>query len=133
MQSSTPVHEESGLPTEAMIHSVVHQFYAKVRADDLLAPVFAPRLGEQWDEHLGTMVDFWSSVLLSSGRYRGRPLRVHGELGRITPAMWQRWLKLFSDTARELCSAPVAALFVERAEQIAAHLSRSLDRALEQH
>lgn len=79
-----------GLPDEETIRSVVHGLYSKVETDDLLAPVFEPRLAGHRDEHMETMVDFWSSILLSSGRYRGRPLAIHGELGDITPKMWAR-------------------------------------------
>ena len=114
------------LPSEAAIRAVVHGFYAKVRDDALLAPVFKPRLEGHWKEHLDTMVDFWSSVLLTTRRYQGRPLIVHGELGKITAAMWSRWLKLFAETAHEHCEEGVAALFIQRSEQIAGHLSRRL-------
>ena len=116
------------LPDEATIRAVVEGFYEKVRTDDLLAPVFGPRLEGHWDAHLDTMVDFWSSVLLTTKRYRGRPLIVHAELGEITPEMWSRWLQLFGETCRERTAPPVAALFLQRAEQIAAHLSRSVAR-----
>ncbi len=122
---------QMALPSEATIHSVVHGFYTKVQQDPLLSPVFSPRLEGHWEEHLSTMVDFWSSVLLSSGRYRGRPLAVHGELGEVTPQMWSRWLELFGETANEHAAEPVAALFIQRAGQIASHLSRSLERARE--
>ena len=116
------------LPCEETIRAVVLGFYARVRADDLIGPIFELRLHDHWDEHLETMVDFWSSILLSSGRYSGRPLAIHGELGEITPAMWSRWLELFRHTAREHASEGAAELFIMRAEQIAGHLSRQLSR-----
>lgn len=116
------------LPTEKMIETVVHAFYRKVREDELLNPVFGPRLEERWPAHMATMVDFWSSVLLATGRYRGRPLAIHGQLGEITTEMWSRWLTLFSRTARENCPEGVAVMFEERSRQIASHLSRSLAR-----
>lgn len=118
---------EDSLPTEEGIRSVVHSFYAKVREDDLLAPVFEARLGDHWTRHLDKMVDFWSSVLLATSRYRGQPLVVHGEVGRITPEMWSRWLELFAKTSREQCSEFAASLFIQRSEQIAGHLSRRLN------
>ena len=123
-ETAAPV--EDLLPTERTISAVVHAFYDRIRQDDLLAPIFNPRLEGHWDEHLATMVDFWSSVLLSSGRYQGRPLALHGQLGELTPEMWERWLQLFAETACEQCPTSVAALFIERSRQIASHLSRSL-------
>ncbi|MEM9594843.1 MAG: group III truncated hemoglobin [Acidobacteriota bacterium] len=116
------------LPDEATLEALVRGFYTRVQGDPLLAPVFGPKLEGHWDEHMATMVDFWSSVLLATGRYRGRPLAIHGELGEITPAMWDRWLQLFGATAESLCPPPMAELIVSRARQIAGHLSRGLAR-----
>src|SRR5882757_984654 len=47
--------------TEAMIEHLVHAFYAKVRSDPILAPVFAARIAD-WEPHLAQMCAFWSSV-----------------------------------------------------------------------
>ncbi len=115
------------LPTEAEIVEVVHTFYAKVQDDELLAPVFASRLeAEDWEAHLPKMVDFWSSILRSSGRYRGQPLMVHGRLGALPQPLWDRWQVLFAQSAHERCPPFVADLFVSRARQIGGHLSRRL-------
>ena len=65
---------EAQRPTEVEIRRKVHTFYARVRDDDLLGPVFEERIGTDWDAHLDRMVDFWSTVLLASGRYRGDPI-----------------------------------------------------------
>lgn len=118
---------EDSLPSEAGIRSVVHSFYSKIREDDLLAPVFESRLNGRWTPHLEKMVDFWSSVLLATSRYRGQPLVVHGQVGQITPEMWSRWLELFAKTSREQCTEFAATLFIQRSEQIAGHLSRRLN------
>ncbi len=130
-QQSLPIEKRPpdarSLLTETTIRSVVYSFYIKVKEDDLLASVFEPRLDGHWDEHLDTMVDFWSSVLLSTGRYHGRPLTIHSEIGEVTPEMWARWLQLFGEASREHASEPVAALLSQRAEQIAGHLSRSVE------
>ena len=62
---------------EAMIHALVHGFYARVRADAELGPIFERAIGDHWDTHLATMCDFWSSVMLTSGRYKGNPMMAH--------------------------------------------------------
>ncbi len=116
------------LPSEEMITNVVLSFYDSIRQDDLLGPVFGPRIDGHWEDHLTTMVDFWSSVILTSGRYQGQPLSVHGQLGHIGPAMWQRWIALFTNAARENCPPYGAQVMIQRAEQIADHLSRTLAR-----
>src|SRR3954447_23549859 len=61
-QITAEIMERTGI-TEAMIERLVHGFYAKVRADAELAPVFEPRIAE-WEPHLQRMCAFWSSVAL---------------------------------------------------------------------
>ena len=58
---------------EAMIERLVHGFYDGVRGDPVLGPIFAERI-DDWGPHLQRMVDFWSSVMLMTGRYHGQPL-----------------------------------------------------------
>ncbi|MBS0564847.1 MAG: group III truncated hemoglobin [Proteobacteria bacterium] len=116
---------ETGLD-EDMLRALVHRFYARVRADDLLAPVFAARIAD-WGPHLERMVDFWSSVALMTGRYHGAPMPAHATLP-VTWAHFERWLALFRQTAGEECPPAGAAHVIERAERIA----RSLFMAVEE-
>jgi hemoglobin len=105
---------------DAMITRLVHAFYARVRADPLLAPVFAARI-TAWEPHLARMCAFWSSVALMSGRYHGRPMEKHLPLP-VDARHFDRWLALFRATARDICPAIAAAHFIERAERIAESL-----------
>lgn len=105
---------------EAMIERLVHGFYAKIRKDALLAPVFDARIGD-WDLHLQRMCAFWSSVALMSGRYHGSPMTRHLPLP-VDAAHFDRWLALFAETAREICPPEAEAHFVERARRIAESL-----------
>jgi len=107
---------------ESAIRTLVHAFYGKVRADAELGPIFTRALDGQWDAHLEKMCDFWSSVMLTTGRYHGNPMGTHLKLPGVTAAHFQRWLSLFRQTAAEVCDAPNAALFVARAENIARSL-----------
>ena len=105
---------------EAMIHAVVHGFYDGIRADDLLGPIFNRAIAAQdWPHHLAKMCDFWSSTLLRSGRYDGRPLPPHLAIPELGEAHFRRWLTLFRATVRRLCPPDVAALFMDRALRIA--------------
>src|SRR5258708_18728889 len=106
--------------TEAMIERLVHGFYAKVRADAVLAPVFDARI-RNWEPHLEQMCAFWSSVALMSGRYHGTPMVKHLPLP-VDAAHFDRWLKLFEAAAREICPTEAAAHFVQRARRIAPSL-----------
>ncbi len=102
---------------EAMIQQLVHRFYERVRADQLIGPIFNSRV-RNWDQHLARLCNFWSSVTLMSGRYHGRPMAVHAPLP-IEPQHFDRWLQLFAQTAREMCPPSAAQYFIERAQRIA--------------
>jgi hemoglobin len=106
--------------TEAMIERLVRGFYAKVRKDAVLAPVFEARIAD-WEPHLKRMCAFWSSVALMSGRYHGTPMAKHMPLP-VDAGHFDRWLELFEATARELCPPAAATHFVELARRIAASL-----------
>ncbi|WP_040485971.1 group III truncated hemoglobin [Lutibaculum baratangense] len=105
---------------EDLIERLVRRFYAKVRQDDLLGPIFAARI-DDWEPHLQRMFAFWSSVALMSGRYGGRPMEKHMRLP-VDADHFDRWLEIFEETARELCSPAAADHFVERARNIAQSL-----------
>ncbi|NEV00887.1 group III truncated hemoglobin [Bradyrhizobium uaiense] len=118
-QITAGIIERTGI-TEALIEQLVHGFYAKVRKDPMIGPVFEARITD-WEPHLAQMCAFWSSVALMTGRYHGTPMVKHMPLP-IDAAHFDRWLELFEATAHELC-APVAAVhFVERARRIASSL-----------
>ncbi len=110
---------------EAMIERLVRRFYEAVRADALLAPIFAAHIVE-WEPHLQRMFAFWSSVALMTGRYHGTPVTAHAGLP-VTWAHFELWLALFRATAVETCPPAGAAHVIARAERIA----RSLHMAVE--
>lgn len=105
---------------EAMIDHLVRAFYARVRRDPLLGPIFESRI-DDWEPHLERMCAFWSSVALMSGRYHGQPMERHLELP-VDARHFDRWLALFAATAEEVCPPAAARHFIERAERIAASL-----------
>jgi hemoglobin len=113
---------------EAGITTLVAAFYARVRADELLGPVFARAVPEAlWAEHLGQMNAFWSSVVLASGRYHGKPVQVHAQhLDVLTPAMFTRWLALWTQTSHALFPPAQAEVFVHKATLIANTLQTAL-------
>jgi hemoglobin len=107
---------------EAMIVALVHAFYGRVRADAVLGPVFAGVVGADWGPHLAKMCDFWSSVMLRTARYDGRPMQAHAGVPALQPEHFAIWLDLFRATAREVCPPGAAARFIHRAEKIAESL-----------
>lgn len=105
---------------ETLIECLVHSFYARVRNDALLGPVFAARISD-WESHLQRMCAFWSSVALMSGRYHGQPMEKHLPLP-VDSRHFDRWLALFTETAGEICEPAAAEHFIERANRIAQSL-----------
>ena len=72
------------------------------------------------------MRDFWSSVMMMSGRYKGQPLRAPMRLKSVRPEHFDVWLGLFGDVVSEVCRPDVAALFLDRARNIAASLQAGM-------
>jgi hemoglobin len=125
-RTSAGIAERTGI-TEAMIDRLVRAFYAKVRADELLAPVFDARI-QDWEPHLSQMCAFWSSVILMTGRYHGTPMVKHMPLP-VDADHFDRWLELFEQTAREICPLEAGTHFIERARRIAASLELGVANA----
>jgi hemoglobin len=125
IQRPPPPGVEAGVD-EAMIRALVHGFYDRIRADAILGPVFAAEISD-WDPHLAKMVDFWSSVVLMTKRYDGRPVPAHVKIPGLDRVRFAHWLELFERTARELCPPAAADLFIDRAHRIAQSLQLSLD------
>ncbi len=113
---------QPGYPTDAQIEDLVSTFYARIRKDPELGPIFERVIGDDWGPHLKTMCDFWSSVMNTTGRYKGRPIPAHVKLTGIEPRHFARWLALFGETADELFEPALAQAFLARAEKIAASL-----------
>ena len=108
--------------TEEALDRQVGRFYASVRRDPLLGPVFDGAI-EDWPHHLELLQAFWSSVMLTSGRYKGRPLPAHVKHApAMTPERFERWLALWRETANALFEPAPAAALVEKAERIAESL-----------
>lgn len=102
---------------EAQLAQLVDRFYDKVSANDMLGPVFNPRV-EDWDHHKVLMTSFWSTVALRTGHYRGNPLAKHQPLG-IGRTHFERWLALWRETVHEVLPDETSAnLMIGYAERI---------------
>ena len=103
--------------TEQQISTLVDRFYAKVRLDDEIGPIFNA-IVDDWPHHLALLKDFWSTVLLTTGRYKGQPLMTHLQLP-LDPNHFERWLALFADTATEVLPPHHAEMVIMKSERIA--------------
>ncbi len=87
------------------IDRLVNDFYARVKVDELLGPVFNDIAGVDWPSHIPKIADFWETALFRSGNYRGNPLRPHLQLSQQTEMdreKFQHWLGLFFASADSL-------------------------------
>src|SRR6266498_2288518 len=113
--------------TEATILRLVDAFYARIRCDPALGPIFGQAIAaDAWPAHLRRMYAFWSSVMLTSGRYKGDPVAVHERIAGIEPALFGNWLDLFEATAAEMFIPALAAEFATKARRIAESLRLAL-------
>ena len=111
---------------EAALARLIPLFYARVRADDLIGPLFNEAV-DDWPEHLDRLGDFWSSVMLTSGRYKGQPVPAHQKHGsRISPELFDRWLALWDESSAALMTPEAAAALQDRARRIAESLKLAL-------
>ena len=107
---------ENSVIDESLIMKLMRAFYARVRVDPLIGPIFNARI-QDWEPHILRIRDFWSAVMLRTGRYRGQPMRLHLPLP-IDSTHFDRWLELFERTAREECGPEIAEQFAQRARTI---------------
>lgn len=114
------------VPTEEQIERLVHEFYAKIRQHDRLGPIFANKLGDDWGPHLAKMVDFWSSIMLTSGRYSGTPMQKHLALKMVRPEDFRIWLELFEETALSIGGPTFAETFMDKANRVAASFQAAM-------
>lgn len=113
------------------LEALVEEFYARVRQDAELGPIFNDAIGD-WPEHLAKLSAFWSSVMLGTGRYKGQPVPAHAKhRDLITPALFERWLGLWNQTTSDLMSAEAAAALQAKAARIAESLQLALFFRLE--
>jgi hemoglobin len=104
------------------VHTLVHQFYAEVRADPVLGPVFDNAIGDRWDAHLARMVEFWSTTMLGTHSFQGNVFGTHMALQGVEPDHFRRWLGMFFATTERLFAPEIAHEFQLVGKRIAASL-----------
>lgn len=120
------------ITTRADVVRLVDSFYDRVRADDLLGPIFDTVARTDWAVHLPKMYDFWDTVLFGSAAYHGQPLGVHAALSSrvaLGEREFQRWLGVFMATVDALFTGRVADEAKLRAGRIAAVMLHHVGRA----
>jgi hemoglobin len=114
---STPVSLD-----EKSIAALVDRFYGRVREDALLGPVFNGAIGDRWPDHLATLTDFWTSVLLAAGRYKGNPMMAHLALPQMDQQHFSRWIELWRETTSEVFGPEISQALVAKASMMGERL-----------
>ncbi|SNS63674.1 MULTISPECIES: group III truncated hemoglobin [unclassified Azospirillum] len=111
------------------IAALIVEFYGEARRDPVLGPIFLRMVGEEdaaWALHLRKVHDFWSSVMLATARYDGRPMQAHAMIEGLGPAHFARWLVLFGMVADRLFTPDAAAAFRAKADKMALALQNGI-------
>ena len=114
---------ERDITSRTDIVQLVDAFYERVRADEVLGPIFDDVAHTDWNRHLPKMYDFWEAVLFSAPVFDGNPLAVHRELASRVPLgarEFGQWLALFCQSVDALFCGPRAEDTKVRASRIAA-------------
>lgn len=93
---------------------LVNKFYAKIRKDELLGPIFTGHIpNDKWAVHLSKLTDFWEMRLFGIPNFKGNPTQKHINVDKnlnhtMEPAHFETWLKLWSETIDELYAGELA-------------------------
>ena len=114
---------------ESDIAAITRVFYANIRKDELLGPIFNAKIGtddERWDKHIAHINDFWSQVFLQTGRFDGNPMTAHAKLSALTPKHFEHWLKMFAEAGAKTLPENKQKIFNQTANRIAKSLQMGL-------
>lgn len=104
------------------ISLLVRTFYAKVRVDADLSPIFNAVITD-WEPHLELLTDFWEMSLFGGRKYKGNPFLAHQRADNlsnhtITPNHFGAWLNLWFATIDDLFEGDNAQTIKRRARKM---------------
>lgn len=116
--------------TTDQIERVVARFYAAVRADSVLGPVFAAHVPKDgWPAHEDKIARFWRNVILRQRVYEGNPMQAHLAAGNVHAQHFPLWLGLFDKILVSELPEDVAQDFSTLAHRIAHGLRLGVEDA----
>lgn len=118
------------IENRADVSFLVHQFYAKIRADREIGFYFNEMISD-WDAHLEKLTDFWETNLFGVRKYKGNPHAVHNEVDahfdeKITPNEFGIWLNHWFQTIDEHFEGENAETLKRRARKMSTFLYMSM-------
>lgn len=112
--------------TPGEISRLVSRFYARIRVDEVLGPVFNKAISD-WPAHEAKIAAFWRGAILREPGYDGNPMQIHLANSEILPEHFPLWLDLFRDTANRELNPETAAAFASLADRIGNGLSYGIE------
>jgi len=106
------------------ITRLLRHFYADVRQDPLIGPIFNARI-EDWPQHLEVLASFWEGVIGGPNSYSGPMPKRHAPL-QLEGQHFERWLFLWQANCRAQLPSDVAQEMIGLAQHIADRLRRIL-------
>lgn len=114
---------------DVSIEKLVRGFYAQVRDDEEIGPIFARRI-DDWEPHLKRMMAFWTTILRGEAAYqygpKGPPPAIHRGIPELRLEHFERWLALFRGVATSVFPTDAASFVIGRAEGMGRALSAHL-------
>lgn len=89
------------------IQLLVNSFYAAIRENELLGPIFNGIIQDRWPAHLEKMYRFWQTVLLEEHTYYGSPFPPHANLP-VNKQHFDSWLVIWHQTIDEHFEGAIA-------------------------
>ena len=120
-------------PTEAEIDALMARFYAEIRRDPALGPIFNAAIGDApgaWEAHEAKIASFWRNALgLEKRGYMGNPMMTHAANGAVMPKHFPIWINLFTRCAAEELRPEAADVITKLAKRIGDGLAMGLSHA----
>ena len=123
------VAELPDLDSRERIAAFIDAFYARVLADEQLAPIFLEVAGIDLDVHLPHIRSYWCKLLLGDDSYRRHTMNIHRQLHvkqSLRQEDFERWLELFTETL----DAHYRGEKADRARRVAQSIAGNMQTAL---
>ena len=132
--------KKQDIKTRDDVALLVNQFYKKVRANDVLGPIFNSAISD-WDTHLDHLTTFWESSLFMGRplqkKYKGNPLEAHIKVDKannnsINEHHFGVWLNLWFETLDSLFSGEITENAKRRARKMGTFIHITIFEARQQ-
>lgn len=112
------------------VERLVRAFYERALADPIIGFIFTDVAQLDIEAHVPTIADFWETLLLGAGTYRGGAFAPHAALDRrvrLRYGHFARWVALWTLTVDDHFAGPVAEAAKAHAVRVATAFHRRLE------